>query len=365
MTMMRPSTFTGMAARSWRAVASRSLTSRTLGPALVHRASSFPHSSSAESLAGSHTPFNNTANTISTRFFSAAATEDETSTTQLPSMPYQLTRRNNMRNVAIIAHVDHGKTTLVDEILNAAKRSLNGWKEEDDIEKGSRLMDGGELEKERGITITSKVTRVKYSTTSNDELTFNIVDTPGHSDFSGEVDRILSMVDGVCLLVDAVEGPMTQTKYVLSRALANGLKPIVVLNKCDRPEAYDALDSGSTEDRLNELFIALGATEDQLDYPVLYASARQGWISIDPFDAMSIASGDSEPDSDHFMNKLLDVIQDTIPAPAVKRFGKDEQSDDEQVPTLEGPEFADDPFGLAIVSVGTGKCVVCSWTTSK
>ena len=137
------------------------------------------------------------------------------------------------------------------------------------------------------------------------------------------------------------------------------------MNKCDRPEAYDALDSGSTEDRLNELFIALGATEDQLDYPVLYASARQGWISIDPFDAMSIASGDSEPDSDHFMNKLLDVIQDTIPAPAVKRFGKDEQSDDEQVPTLEGPEFADDPFGLAIVSVGTGKCVVCSWTTSK
>ena len=139
---------------------------------------------------------------------------------------FETLRREGIRNVAIIAHVDHGKTTMVDKLLVAAKQSYDP----SSAEALSRLMDSGDLEKERGITITSKVTRVPYQTLDGASMVLNIVDTPGHSDFSGEVDRILSMVDGVCLLVDAVEGPMTQTKYVLSRALSAGLKPIVVLN---------------------------------------------------------------------------------------------------------------------------------------
>lgn len=152
-----------------------------------------------------------------------------------------LTREiSHIRNVAIIAHVDHGKTTIVDELLRcAASSSMESSKE--DQQNQQLVMDSGELERERGITITSKVTRLDYQQTENNnnaKFTINVVDTPGHADFAGEVDRILSMIDGVCLVVDAAEGAMAQTKYVLSRALKLNLKPVVVLNKCDKGEQF-------------------------------------------------------------------------------------------------------------------------------
>ena len=172
-----------------------------------------------------------------------------------------------IRNIAIIAHVDHGKTTLVDQLLRqsgtfAAHQHL--------VE---RVMDSNDLERERGITILAKNCAVTYEGTH-----INIVDTPGHRDFGGEVERVLSMVDGVLLLVDAVEGPMPQTRFVTRKALAQGLKPIVVVNKLDRPGARPEWVVNHTFD----LFDKLGATEEQLDFPVIYASALQGWASTDP-----------------------------------------------------------------------------------
>jgi GTP-binding protein len=172
-----------------------------------------------------------------------------------------------IRNIAIIAHVDHGKTTLVDQLLRqsgtfAAHQHL--------VE---RVMDSNDLERERGITILAKNCAVTYGGTH-----INIVDTPGHADFGGEVERVLSMVDGVLLLVDAVEGPMPQTRFVTRKALAQGLKPIVVVNKVDRPSARPEWVVNHTFD----LFDKLGATEEQLDFPVIYASALQGWASTDP-----------------------------------------------------------------------------------
>jgi GTP-binding protein len=164
-----------------------------------------------------------------------------------------------IRNVAIIAHVDHGKTSLVDKLLTQSGSAAF---------KGERVMDSNALEQERGITILAKQTSVQYK-----DYTINIVDTPGHGDFGGEVERIMNMVDGVVMLVDATEGPMTQTKYVLSKALANKLKPIVVLNKMDR----DTIRVDQVENELFDLFVALEATDEQLDYVTLYASARQGW----------------------------------------------------------------------------------------
>jgi len=261
---------------------------------------------------------------------------------------YQICRRKGIRNVAIIAHVDHGKTTLVDELLTSAKKSIEGSSEALD-----RLMDSGDLEKERGITITSKVTRVPYKQEATGEsLVLNIVDTPGHADFSGEVDRILSMVDGVCLLVDAVEGPMTQTKYVLSRALQAGLKPICILNKCDRPEAVSRLDSGETETKLVELFEALGASEEQTDFVTMYASAREGWIvKEDPFVALELSADgyNKEETDEHSMRHLLDAIVDIIPEPAARRYDTSVEKDT----SLEGDSFGEDPFALAVVSVGS------------
>lgn len=168
-----------------------------------------------------------------------------------------------IRNIAIIAHVDHGKTSLVDLLLRQSGIT---------IKDNTRVMDSNDLEKERGITILSKSTAIEYN-----GHRINIVDTPGHADFGGEVERVLSMVDGVCLVVCATEGPMSQTKFVLSKALARNLKPIVVMNKIDRETAQP----DKVENDLLELFINLDASEDQLDYPILYASAKQGYASED------------------------------------------------------------------------------------
>ncbi len=172
----------------------------------------------------------------------------------------------DLRNIAIIAHVDHGKTTLVDELLKQSGAFRSGQA------VAERAMDSNDLERERGITILAKATSVEWKGTR-----INIVDTPGHADFGGEVERILSMVDGVCLLVDAAEGPMPQTKFVTSKALALGLRPIVVLNKVDKPDA----DPDRALDEVFDLFAALDADEDQLDFPHLYASGRAGWADED------------------------------------------------------------------------------------
>ena len=169
-----------------------------------------------------------------------------------------------LRNIAIIAHVDHGKTTLVDELL---KQSGAFRENEATIE---RALDSNDLERERGITILAKATSVVWN-----DIRFNIVDTPGHADFGGEVERILSMVDGVVLLVDAAEGPMPQTKFVTSKALSLGLKPIVVLNKVDKQDA----EPDRALDEVFDLFANLGANDDQLDFPILYASGRSGWAA--------------------------------------------------------------------------------------
>jgi GTP-binding protein len=172
-----------------------------------------------------------------------------------------------LRNIAIIAHVDHGKTTLVDELLKQSGLFRSNQKVEE------RVMDSGDIEKERGITILAKCTSVEWK-----GVRINIVDTPGHADFGGEVERILSMVDGVVLLVDAAEGPMPQTKFVTMKALKLGLKPIVVVNKVDRPDGRPY----EVQDECFDLFTALEANEDQLDFPTLFASGRNGWASTTP-----------------------------------------------------------------------------------
>ena len=181
-----------------------------------------------------------------------------------------------LRNVAIIAHVDHGKTTMVDQLL----RQSGTFRDNEKIDE--RVMDSGDIEKERGITILSKNCAVEYQGTH-----INIVDTPGHADFGGEVERVLSMVDGVLLLVDAVEGPMPQTRFVTRKALALGLKPIVVINKIDRPGARPDWVINETF----ELFDKLGATDEQLDFPVVYASALNGFASLDD----SVREGTMDP----------------------------------------------------------------------
>ncbi len=173
---------------------------------------------------------------------------------------------SDLRNIAIIAHVDHGKTTLVDQLL----RQSGSFRENQRV--AERVMDSNDLERERGITILAKCASVAWKGTR-----INIVDTPGHADFGGEVERILSMVDGALVLVDAAEGPMPQTKFVTAKALALGLKPIVVINKADRPDqrAYEV------QEEVFDLFAALGATDEQLDFPALYASAKEGWAALD------------------------------------------------------------------------------------
>src|SRR4030088_2613874 len=175
-------------------------------------------------------------------------------------------RRNNMnlRNVAIIAHVDHGKTTLVDRLLQQSGTYR------DNQRVVERAMDSNDLERERGITILAKAASVQWKDTR-----INIVDTPGHADFGGEVERILNMVDGALVLVDAAEGPLPQTKFVVSKALKVGLKPIVVINKVDRSDARPV----EVINEVFDLFAALDASEEQLDFPILYGSAKQGWMA--------------------------------------------------------------------------------------
>lgn len=184
--------------------------------------------------------------------------------------------REDIRNIAIIAHVDHGKTTLVDELLK--QRGI--FRQNEVVQE--RVMDSNDLEKERGITILSKNTSIHYN-----GIKINIVDTPGHADFGGEVERILTMVDGVLLLVDAFEGCMPQTRFVLSKALALNKKVLVVINKIDRPGARPA----EVIDEVLDLFIELGANDDQLEFPVVYASARDGYSSLDP----NVREGDMRP----------------------------------------------------------------------
>lgn len=175
----------------------------------------------------------------------------------------------SMRNIAIIAHVDHGKTTLMDGML------AQGGAYRENEARGERAMDSNPQEKERGITILAKCTSIEFGEPGH-QTRINVVDTPGHADFGGEVERVLSMVDGCLLLVDSMEGAMPQTKFVLTKALAQGLKPIVVINKIDRPNARPA----EVLDEVYELFMALGASEEQFDFPVVYASGRDGWASL-------------------------------------------------------------------------------------
>ena len=193
-----------------------------------------------------------------------------------------------LRNIAIIAHVDHGKTTLVDELL----KQSGAFRDNQAVSE--RAMDSNDIERERGITILAKCTSVEWNGTR-----INIVDTPGHADFGGEVERILSMVDGVCLLVDAAEGPMPQTKFVLTKALALGLRPIVVLNKVDKPDA----EPDRALNEVFDLFANLGASDDQLDFPHVYASGRAGWA-------------DAELDGPRKdLSALFDLIVRHVPAP--------------------------------------------------
>jgi GTP-binding protein len=193
----------------------------------------------------------------------------------------------NLRNIAIIAHVDHGKTTLVDKIIHATKVFR------DNQETGELIMDSNDLERERGITILAKNIAVTYKDTK-----INVIDTPGHADFGGEVERVLKMADGVLLLVDAFEGPMPQTRFVLQKALNLGLKPIVVINKVDKPNCRP----DEVHDAVFELFFQLDATEEQLDFPTLYGSAKQGWYNT------SLTPADN-------IDAVLDMILEKVPPP--------------------------------------------------
>ena len=196
-----------------------------------------------------------------------------------------------LRNIAIIAHVDHGKTTLIDSIM----KQSGMFRDNQSVDE--RIMDSGDLEKERGITILAKPTSIQWKDTR-----INIIDTPGHADFGGEVERVLSMTDGVILLTDAAEGPMPQTKFVLSKALAQGLKPIVIINKVDRPDARP----DAVVDEVFDLFVSLDATDAQLDFPILYAAGRDGWC-IKELD---------EPKEN--LHALLDLILDYVEPPKVE-----------------------------------------------
>jgi len=206
-------------------------------------------------------------------------------------VPKLVTLSMSLRNIAIIAHVDHGKTTLIDVLL----KQSGSFRENQRVEE--RVMDSNDIERERGITILAKVTSLVWKDTR-----INIVDTPGHADFGGEVERILSMVDGVVILVDAAEGPMPQTKFVLGKALAQGLRPIVAINKIDRTDERHL----EVLEEIFDLFISLDATPEQLDFPVLYGSGRNGWMAYEP---------DGARES---MAPLLDKVIEYVPEPKVE-----------------------------------------------
>ena len=201
------------------------------------------------------------------------------------------TPAQNLRNIAIIAHVDHGKTTLIDAIM----KQSGLFRDNQAVDE--RVMDSGDLEKERGITILAKPTSITWQDTR-----INIIDTPGHADFGGEVERVLDMADGVILLTDAAEGPMPQTKFVLGKALAQGLRPIVVINKVDRPDGRP----DEVVDEVFDLFVSLDARPEQLDFPILYASGRDGWCATELDDARDN------------LHPLLDIILAHVPPPMVE-----------------------------------------------
>src|SRR5579863_1361774 len=201
-----------------------------------------------------------------------------------------------IRNIAIIAHVDHGKTTLVDGLLKQSKTFRDNQLEmSQDL-----IMDSGDQERERGITITAKITAVQHN-----DYRINIIDTPGHADFSGEVERTLNMADGCLLIVDAQEGPMPQTKFVLSKALAYELKPIVIINKIDKPGSRIA----EVEDELADLFLELAVHEDQLHYPVYYAEGRAGKAWVTP---------PTDPQQPSDLSVIFSAIIEQVPAPPVE-----------------------------------------------
>ncbi len=208
----------------------------------------------------------------------------------------------NLRNVCIIAHVDHGKTTLVDHLL----RQSGTFQQHQTVEE--RVMDSGDLEKERGITILSKNTSVMVG-----ETKVNIVDTPGHADFGGEVERIMGMVDGALLLVDAAEGPLPQTRFVLQKALSKGHKIILVINKVDRPECSDGKRIQEVVNATFDLFLELGASEEQADFPIVYAAARQGWCTTN-FDDIPAYLKKEKTGS---LKPLFDLILESVPAPKI------------------------------------------------
>ncbi len=223
-------------------------------------------------------------------------------------------KRDNIRNVAIIAHVDHGKTTLVDAMLKQTQTVKDTG--------GALIMDSGDLERERGITITAKNASVMYN-----DIRINIVDTPGHADFGGEVERTLRMADGVLLLVDAKEGPMPQTKFVLKKALELGHRAIVVINKVDKPDAQIDEVINKTFD----LFVSLGANDQQLDFPILYASGINGIADTEPEKIVAATkTGEDLPNEAHNITPVFEAIINHIPAPEVK------------------PE---DPFGMLVLAL--------------
>ncbi|MFP4313052.1 MAG: GTP-binding protein, partial [Alphaproteobacteria bacterium] len=195
-----------------------------------------------------------------------------------------------IRNIAIIAHVDHGKTTLIDNLM----KQSGMFRDNQHVDE--RLMDSGDLEKERGITILAKPTSIMWN-----DVRINIIDTPGHADFGGEVERVLHMADGVILLTDAAEGPMPQTKFVLGKALKQGLKPIVVINKIDRPDGRPE----EVIDEVFDLFVSLDANDNQLDFPIMYASGRDGWCARELEDPREN------------LHPLLDLILEHVPIPDV------------------------------------------------
>ncbi len=225
-----------------------------------------------------------------------------------------------LRNIAIIAHVDHGKTTLVDQLL----RQSGTFRDNQQVME--RVMDSNDLERERGITILAKPTSVDWVDEAGVHTRINIIDTPGHADFGGEVERILSMVDGVVLLVDAAEGPLPQTKFVTSKALALGLKPIVLINKVDRPDGRP--DEVHIE--AFDLFAALGATDEQLDFPCIFASARQGWACEDL----------SAPDAkEHGLKPLFSKIISHFPEPTALHDGSETEPFAMLVTTIESDPY--------------------------
>ena len=310
-------------------------------------------------------------------YFSSAVTDNVDDKDEEEDDTFDSAQRNDMvRNVAIVAHVDHGKTTLVDQLLKCAHESEN----ESDIlqskgdgvgSDGALLMDCGELEKERGITITSKVTRLDYHHGRESGSVINVVDTPGHADFAGEVDRILSMIDGVCLVVDAAEGVMVQTRYVLSRALKmSEAAPVVVFNKCDRDDAWARIEDGGAEMELLEAFDSLGASERQMEYVTVYASAKANWATVNIDEARRLAkmgkntddstsidndtvdTTNATSDSQPSMKILLDLIVKHIPAPIVEGkvghgLGVGESKSKGEI---EGEERQ--PFAMAVTTVG-------------